>query len=160
MNISSIKIKIIITAFIILNAISINLVFGTTNLRVQEIIGKQSLDNLNSSVIVEANDSIPFAQIVLYRPSNSGSPKYKLTSNVKKLIEISNGKVIRLDAFSEIFFGSFTIAGHKKTIFNLKLVKNKIHYFRIQAVYNYDITDRPKLEVIEVTEETFNNETK
>jgi hypothetical protein len=113
---------------------------------------------LVSGISMTNHDSIPFAKVILYRPENQLSRKYKLTTNLNGSFEMGRKEVITMEAHSNTFNISVDAVGHKKAFFTFNLSQNKVHYFRIQDRNNYS-GFYAFLEVIEVTEETFKRET-
>lgn len=105
-----------------------------------------------------ATDSMPFARVVIYRPDNQLSRPYKMRSNLGETFRIGRKEVVKMAANAKLFQGSISAYGHNRGHFSHELSPNKVHYFRLQDRNNYRGL-LPYLEVIEVTEETFRNET-
>ncbi|HAD14703.1 MAG TPA: hypothetical protein DCF33_19930 [Saprospirales bacterium] len=105
-----------------------------------------------------ATDSMPFAQVVIYRPDNQLSRPYKMRSNLGETFRIGRREAVKMEANAKRFQGSISAFGHTRGHFSHELSPNKVHYFRLQDRNNY-AGFLPYLEVIEVTEETFRNET-
>lgn len=103
------------------------------------------------------SDSTVYAKVVIYRPDNQLTRKYRLNTNLKGAFEMARKEVVMMDAYSnslEISVGAF---GHKSERFSFVLSKDKVHYFRVQDRNNYS-GFLAFLEVIEVTEETYKRE--
>jgi len=112
-----------------------------------------SIEKMNSPV----EDTTPFAKVIIYRPDNQLSRKYKVSNNTNGAFEIAKKEIRTIETNSNVFIISVDAAGHKKESYTFNLEKNKTHYFRIQDRNNYS-GFRTFLEVIEVTEETFKRE--
>lgn len=102
-------------------------------------------------------DTIPFATVILYRPDNQWSRKYKLSTSISRAFEMSKNEMLKIDVQTNTFSISVDAAGHKKESFKFDLSQSKTHYFRIQDRNNYS-GFLVFLEVIEVTEDTFKND--
>jgi len=140
-----------LTVFVIIIGL-VNAVFGYS-------VKENHFPNINqvTELTLTNNDSIPFATVILYRPDNQLSRKYKLSTNINGAFEMAKKEVVKIDAHSNTFLISVDAVGHKKETFNFNLSQNKKHYFRIQDRNNYS-GFRAFLEVIEVAEETFKRE--
>lgn len=108
---------------------------------------------LNPAVLT-INDSVPYAQLILYRPDNQLSRKYRLTTNLSGTLEIGRKETIRLQADANVLTIGIDAAGHKQEHFTFTLTQGQTHYFRLQDRNNY-AGIRAYLEVIEVTEATY-----
>ncbi len=100
------------------------------------------------------NDTLPFATVILYRPDNQLSRKYRINTNIDGAFDLKKNEVVTMNADSNTFFIEVDATGHKKQAITFNLNQNKTHYFRIQDRNNY-AGFLAFLEVIEVTEETF-----
>jgi len=116
----------------------------------------QNMD-LGNSLAWTNNDSTQYATVVLYRPDDQLSRKYKVHTNINGKFEVGRKEIVRLDAGTGTFQVSIDAFGHKKEAFLFTLTPGKVHYFRIQDRNNY-AGARPFIEIIEVTEETFRRE--
>ena len=138
---------------IVLIVFAVSALFGftamKTNTHNQQQVQKTTFKNSNNTEI--------FAVVILYRPYNQLSRKYKVNTNINGSFEIGRKEIVKFDAQSNSFLISVDAIGHKKEAFTFNLSQNKTHYFRIQDRNNYS-GFRPFLEVIEVTEDTFKRE--
>lgn len=139
-------------------AIVLTIVFGSTAL-LGNAYKPNALQNFipSDQRMLSRNDSIPYAKAVLYRPDNQWSRKFKIATNTNGTFEMANNEVVHMAANADLLTISVDAAGHKKSEFTFHLRPNTTHYFRIQDRNNY-ASFRPRLEVVEVTEDTFNRE--
>lgn len=114
--------------------------------------------SLSSEAKLADNDSIPFARVILYRPDNQLSRRYKLSTNTNGTFDLTKGEFITIEAHSNLLMLSVQAVGHKKNSYTFDLSQDKTHYFRIQDRNNY-AGFRAFVEVIEVTETTFKRDT-
>jgi hypothetical protein len=127
--------------------------------------GQANIQAIPSAIFIHANepmcgieaDSIPFAKVIVYRPENQLSRKYKVSSNLNGSISLKRKEIATMDAFTNTFEVSVSAAAHKSARFSFPLSKNQVHYFRLQDRNNY-AGFTPFLEVVEVTEATYNRE--
>jgi hypothetical protein len=106
------------------------------------------------TITLTKNDTLPFATVILYRPENQLSRKYRINTNINGAFDLKKNEVVTMNADSNTFFIKVDATSHKKETFTFNLGQNKTHYFRIQDRNNY-AGFLAFLEVIEVTEETF-----
>lgn len=129
--------------------VSVNSVFGNT--------GKNAcipcIDQTTMLALTD-EDSIHFATVILYRPDNQLTRKYKLNTNFKGAFEIAKKEAVKIDVHTDTIIISVDATGHKRETYTFILSQGKTHYFRIQDRNNYS-GFQAFLEVIEVTEETF-----
>jgi hypothetical protein len=146
-----------ICSFILLLILSIGIALGIS-IRPYEVSGtlakNEACQKLHST---ESAGSGNFAKVILYRPDNQLSRKYRLHTNIKESFNLARKEVVYMDAHTNTFKVEVSAVGHKDGIFTFKLTENKIHYYRVQDRNNYS-GFRAYLEVIEVTEETFRRE--
>lgn len=99
-------------------------------------------------------DSVPFANVIIYRPGNQLKRPYNFQTTGNNSFSLKKNETKNLDVFSKDFEINVSATGHKTERFSFTLSNKKTHYLRVQDRNNYSGT-RPFLEIIEVTEDTY-----
>jgi len=106
------------------------------------------------SDLVSIADSTAFAKVVIYRPDNQLSRKYRITTDQHASFSLKKKEEMTLETQLNVLEVEVSVTAHKSERFRFVLSKDKVHYLRVQDRNNYSGM-RPFLEIIEVNEATY-----
>ena len=100
------------------------------------------------------SDTLTYSTVILYRPDNQLSRKYKISTNINGTFEINNKEVIKLDSKTNTFEISVDATGHKKETFTFNLPDDVAPgALKVTATLNYQLLVKPVADFLGVPEE-------